>query len=190
MNVIKTEIPDVLIFEPKVFGDERGFFFESFNQKVFEEAVGRKVEFVQDNHSKSKINVLRGMHYQTQNTQGKLVRVTQGEVYDVAVDLRKGSPTYGQYEGVVLSEENKRQLYIPEGFAHGFLVLSDTATFVYKCTDFYNHNAEGGILWNDPTLNINWPIKDINKIILSDKDKLHPTFKEFNSPFKYKGDLL
>ena len=171
--------------------DQRAYFLKIHPnvKKDFFEA-GLKMNFVQDNESKSKKGVLRGLHFQIQNTQGKLVRVTQGEVYDVAVDLRKGSPTYGQYEGVVLSEENKRQLYIPEGFAHGFLVLSDTATFVYKCTDFYNHNAESGILWNDPTLNIDWPIKDINEIILSDKDKLHPTFKEFNSPFKYKGDLL
>ena len=188
-NFIQTKIKHLYIIETNIYGDNRGYFFESYNKKDFFEA-GLKMNFVQDNESKSKKGVLRGLHFQTQNTQGKLVRVTQGEVYDVAVDLRKGSPTYGQYEGVVLSEENKRQLYIPEGFAHGFLVLSDTATFVYKCTDFYNHNAEGGILWNDPTLNIDWPIKDINKIILSDKDKLHPTFKEFNSPFKYKGDLL
>lgn len=189
MNVIKTEIPDVLIFEPKVFSDERGFFFESFNQKVFEEAVGRKVKFVQDNHSKSSKGVLRGLHYQLEPyAQAKLVRCMVGEVFDVAVDIRKSSPTFGKWVGVNLSAENKHQLWIPEGFAHGFLVLSDTATFVYKCTDFYNHNAESGILWNDPTLNINWPIKDINEIILSDKDKLHSTFKEFNSPFKYNGD--
>lgn len=188
-NFIQTKIKHLYIIETNIYGDNRGYFFESYNKKDFFEA-GLTMNFVQDNESKSKKGVLRGLHFQIQNTQGKLVRVIQGEVYDVAVDLRKGSPTYGQYEGVVLSEENKRQLYIPEGFAHGFLVLSDTATFVYKCTDFYNHNAESGILWNDPTLNINWPIKDINKIILSDKDKLHPTFKEFNSPFKYKGDLL
>ena len=172
-NFIQTKIKHLYIIETNIYGDNRGYFFESYNKKDFFEA-GLTMNFVQDNESKSKKGVLRGLHFQIQNTQGKLVRVTQGEVY----------------EGVVLSEENKRQLYIPEGFAHGFLVLSDTATFVYKCTDFYNHNAEGGILWNDPTLNINWPIKDINKIILSDKDKLHPTFKEFNSPFKYKGDLL
>ena len=171
-NFIQTKIKHLYIIETNIYGDNRGYFFESYNKKDFFEA-GLTMNFVQDNESKSKKGVLRGLHFQIQNTQGKLVRVTQGEVYDV-----------------VLSEENKRQLYIPEGFAHGFLVLSDTATFVYKCTDFYNHNAEGGILWNDPTLNINWPIKDINKIILSDKDKLHPTFKEFNSPFKYKGDLL
>ena len=172
-NFIQTKIKHLYIIETNIYGDNRGYFFESYNKKDFFEA-GLTMNFVQDNESKSKKGVLRGLHFQIQNTQGKLVRVTQGEVY----------------EGVVLSEENKRQLYRPEGFAHGFLVLSDTATFVYKCTDFYNHNAEGGILWNDPTLNINWPIKDINKIILSDKDKLHPTFKEFNSPFKYKGDLL
>ena len=188
-NFIQTKIKHLYIIETNIYGDNRGYFFESYNKKDFFEA-GLTMNFVQDNESKSKKGVLRGLHFQIQNTQGKLVRVTQGEVYDVAVDLRKGSPTYGQYEGVVLSEENKRQLYIPEGFAHGFLVLSDTATFVYKCTDFYNHNAESGILWNDPTLNIDWPIKDINEIILSDKDKLHSNFKEFNSPFKYNGDWL
>ena len=169
-NFIQTKIKHLYIIETNIYGDNRGYFFARFalfeisrtDSEVFFEA-GLKMNFVQDNESKSKKGVLRGLHFQIQNTQGKLVRVTQGEVYDVAVDLRKGSPTYGQYEGVILSEENKRQLYIPEGFAHGFLVLSDTATFVYKCTDFYNHNAESGILWNDPTLNIDLPIKDINE---------------------------
>ncbi|EFH3013347.1 dTDP-4-dehydrorhamnose 3,5-epimerase [Escherichia coli] len=170
MNVIKTEIPDVLIFEPKVFGDERGFFFESFNQKVFEEAVGRKVEFVQDNHSKSKINVLRGMHYQTQNTQGKLVRVISGSVYDVAVDLREKSKTFGKWVGVELSGNNKRQLWIPEGFAHGFYVLEENTEFVYKCTDTYNPAHEHTLLWNDPTINISWPIIQNCKPIISEKD--------------------
>ncbi|MFA7955505.1 dTDP-4-dehydrorhamnose 3,5-epimerase [Escherichia coli] len=146
MNVIKTEIPDVLIFEPKVFGDERGFFFESFNQKIFEEAVGRKVEFVQDNHSKSTKGVLRGLHYQLEPyAQGKLVRCVVGEVYDVAVDIRKSSPTFGKWVGVNLSAENKRQLWIPEGFAHGFLVLSETAEFVYKTTNYYHPESERGI---------------------------------------------
>lgn len=176
MNVIKTDIPDVLIFEPKVFGDERGFFFESFNQKVFEEAVGRKVEFVQDNHSKSCQGVLRGLHYQTQPySQGKLVRCVVGEVFDVAVDIRKNSPTFGKWVGVNLSAENKRQLWIPEGFAHGFLVLSETAEFLYKTTNFYHPESDRGILWSDKTLNIQWP--HFNEYILSSKDKLQPEFK-------------
>ncbi|EHG6003731.1 dTDP-4-dehydrorhamnose 3,5-epimerase [Escherichia fergusonii] len=169
MNVIKTEIPDVLIFEPKVFGDERGFFFESFNQKVFEEAVGRKVEFVQDNHSKSSKGVLRGLHYQLEPyAQGKLVRCVVGEVFDVAVDIRKSSPTFGKWVGVNLSAENKRQLWIPEGFAHGFLVLSETAEFLYKTTNYYNPQSDRGIIWNDPSLNIKWPL--VEKPILSKKD--------------------
>ncbi|EKM7377317.1 dTDP-4-dehydrorhamnose 3,5-epimerase, partial [Escherichia coli] len=146
MNVIKTEIPDVLIFEPKVFGDERGFFFESFNQKVFEEAVGRKVEFVQDNHSKSSKGVLRGLHFQRPPfEQAKLVRCIVGEVFDVAVDIRVGSDSYGHWVGIILSSENKRQLWIPEGFAHGFLVLSDEAEFVYKTTNYYCPEFEAGI---------------------------------------------
>lgn len=161
MNVIKTDIPDVLIFEPKVFGDDRGFFFESFSQKVFEEAVGRKVEFVQDNHSKSCKDVLRGLHYQLEPyAQGKLVRCVAGEVFDVAVDIRKSSPTFGKWVGVNLSAENKRQLWIPEGFAHGFLVLSDIAEFVYKTTNYYYPECERGLIWNDPSLNISWPIDD------------------------------
>ncbi|HCN7818283.1 TPA: dTDP-4-dehydrorhamnose 3,5-epimerase, partial [Escherichia coli] len=154
MNVIKTEIPDVLIFEPKVFGDERGFFFESFNQKVFEEAVGRKVEFVQDNHSKSSKGVLRGLHYQLEPyAQGKLVRCVVGEVFDVAVDIRKSSSTFGKWVGVNLSAENKRQLWIPEGFAHGFITLSNIAEFIYKTTQFYNPSFERVIAWDDPVLN-------------------------------------
>ncbi|QMI38184.1 dTDP-4-dehydrorhamnose 3,5-epimerase [Escherichia fergusonii] len=162
MNVIKTEIPDVLIFEPKVFRDERGFFFESFNQKVFEEAVGRKVEFVQDNHSKSCKGVLRGLHYQLEPyAQGKLVRCVVGEVFDVAVDIRKSSPTFGKWVGVNLSAENKRQLWIPEGFAHGFITLSNIAEFIYKTTQFYNPSFERVIAWDDPVLNINWNIKQL-----------------------------
>ncbi|EAR7411777.1 dTDP-4-dehydrorhamnose 3,5-epimerase, partial [Salmonella enterica subsp. enterica] len=169
MNVIKTEIPDVLIFEPKVFSDERGFFMESFNQKVFEEAVGRKIEFVQDNHSKSTKGVLRGLHYQVEPyAQGKLVRCIAGEVFDVAVDIRKDSETFGKWVGVNISSENKRQLWIPEGFAHGFLVLSDSADFLYKTSNYYSPIHERGIVWNDPTININWPI-NIDKI-LSEKD--------------------
>ena len=175
MNVIKTEIPDVLIFEPKVFGDERGFFFESFNQKVFEEAVGRKVEFVQDNHSKSGKGVLRGLHYQLEPyAQGKLVRCVDGEVFDVAVDIRKSSPTFGKWVGVNLSAENKRQLWIPEGFAHGFLVLSETAEFVYKTTNYYYSESDRGIIWNDPMLKIQWPLEV--EPILSEKDQKQAHF--------------
>ncbi|HFM0932000.1 TPA: dTDP-4-dehydrorhamnose 3,5-epimerase, partial [Escherichia coli] len=167
--------PDVLIFEPKVFGDERGFFMESFNQKVFEEAVGRKVEFVQDNHSKSSKGVLRGLHYQLEPyAQGKLVRCVVGEVFDVAVDIRKSSPTFGKWVGVNLSAENKRQLWIPEGFAHGFLVLSETAEFLYKTTNYYHPEAEGSLLWNDDDININWPSSF--DIILSKKDENAPRF--------------
>lgn len=181
MNVIKTDIPDVLIFEPKVFGDDRGFFFESFSQKVFEEAVGRKVEFVQDNHSKSCKGVLRGLHYQLEPyAQGKLVRCVAGEVFDVAVDIRKSSPTFGKWVGVNLSAENKRQLWIPEGFAHGFLVLSDIAEFVYKTTNYYKPSFEGSINYRDPNLAISWPEieadyllsdKDLRAPLLSDKEK-------------------
>lgn len=158
MNIIPTAILDVLIIEPKVFGDERGFFFESFNQKVFEQAVGKSVKFVQDNHSKSVKNVLRGLHYQIQQPQGKLVRVVQGEVFDVAVDLRKSSPTFGQWVGEVLSAENKKQIWVPEVFAHGFVVLSETAEFLYKTTDFYAPEYERSVAWNDPDIAIAWPI--------------------------------
>lgn len=169
MNVIKTAIPDVLIFEPKVFGDERGFFFESFNHKLFEEAVGYPVTFVQDNHSKSSKGVLRGLHYQLPpHAQGKLVRCVAGEVFDVAVDIRKRSPTFGQWVGVNLSGENKRQLWIPEGFAHGFVTLSETAEFLYKTTNYYVPQSEGSIRWNEPQLAIEWPIKDV---LLSSKDQ-------------------
>lgn len=158
MNVISTSIPDVKIFEPKVFGDERGFFFESFNKKIFEEATGLKCDFVQDNHSKSSKDVLRGLHYQLPPmAQGKLVRVVEGEVFDVAVDIRKSSPTFGQWIGVILSAENKRQLWIPEGFAHGFLTLSESAEFLYKTTNYYSPQHEACLLWNDPQLNISWP---------------------------------
>ncbi|WP_436873652.1 dTDP-4-dehydrorhamnose 3,5-epimerase [Kosakonia sacchari] len=171
MNVIKTAIPDVLIFEPKVFGDERGFFFESFNQKIFDEAVGRKVEFKQDNHSQSQKGVLRGLHYQMDPyAQGKLVRCAEGEVFDVAVDLRKGSPTFGKWVGVNLSAENKKQLWIPEGFAHGFLTLSETAQFLYKATNFYAPEFERSILWNDPLISIEWPTSEIPQISLKDRN--------------------
>ncbi|MFJ5980071.1 dTDP-4-dehydrorhamnose 3,5-epimerase [Enterobacter cancerogenus] len=175
MKVINTEIPDVLIFEPKVFGDDRGFFFESFSQKVFEEAIGRKVEFVQDNHSKSAKGVLRGLHYQLEPyAQGKLVRCVAGEVFDVAVDIRKSSPSFGKWVGVMLSAQNKRQLWIPEGFAHGFLVMSDTAEFVYKTTNYYKPSSEGCLCWDDPTLNIKWPIE--SKPLLSAKDSSARSF--------------
>lgn len=150
-------IPDVVLFEPKVFGDERGFFFESFNHQRFEAVIGRNVNFVQDNHSRSSQNVLRGLHYQIKQPQGKLVRVIQGEVFDVAVDLRKSSPTFGQWVGVHLSAENKHQLWVPEGFAHGFVTLSETAEFLYKTTDYYAPEYERSLFWNDPELGIKWP---------------------------------
>ncbi|HHQ4545529.1 dTDP-4-dehydrorhamnose 3,5-epimerase [Aeromonas veronii] len=171
MNVIKTAIPDVLIFEPKVFGDERGFFFESFNHKLFEEAVGYQVNFVQDNHSKSSKGVLRGLHYQLPPyAQGKLVRCVAGEVFDVAVDIRKSSPTFGKWVGVHLSGENKRQLWIPEGFAHGFVTLSDTAEFLYKTTNYYSPTHERSILWSDKNINIKWSNMDLFSPIVSKKD--------------------
>lgn len=170
MEVIDTCIPDVKIIEPSVFGDERGFFMETWNQKQFEDLVtGKSTKFVQDNHSKSKKGILRGLHYQTENTQGKLVRVVSGEVFDVAVDIREGSPTFGQWVGEYLSAENKRQLWIPEGFAHGFYVTSDEAEFVYKCTDYYDPLSEKSIIWNDETLGIDWPVDGTPT--LSDKDK-------------------
>ena len=158
MQVIQTALPGVLLLEPRVFGDERGFFFESFNDKLFTQAVGGPVAFVQDNHSRSSRGVLRGLHYQLPpHAQGKLVRVVQGEVFDVAVDIRAGSPTFGRWVGEVLSEQNKRQLWIPPGFAHGFVTLSETADFLYKTTDFYAPQAERCIAWNDPAIGIHWP---------------------------------
>lgn len=170
MNISKTKIPDVLIIEPKIFGDERGFFYESYNHKKFEQAVGKEVNFVQDNHSKSTKGVLRGLHFQkAPYAQGKLVRCVVGEVFDVAVDIREKSDTYGQWVGIILSAENKRQLWIPEGFAHGFLVLSETAEFLYKATNYYHPESEGGIIWNDKNISIDWPIENDN-IILSQKD--------------------
>ena len=180
MKATPTAIPEVLILEPVVFGDERGFFFESFNARAFEQATGLKREFVQDNHSKSAKNVLRGLHYQIQNPQGKLVRVVQGEVFDVAVDLRKGSKTFGQSVSVHLSAENKKQLWVPEGFAHGFLVLSETAEFLYKTTDYYAPKYERSLLWKDPELGIRWPTdgepklapKDVAAKRLKDADEL------------------
>lgn len=169
MKIIDTKIPEVKIIEPKVFGDERGFFFESFNQQQFEAAVGYPVNFVQDNHSKSTKAVLRGLHYQLPpHAQGKLVRCVVGEVFDVAVDIRKSSPTFGQWVGVYLSAENKRQLWIPEGFAHGFITLSETAEFLYKTTNYYAPESEGSICWNDSKLGIKWPFHE--SPIISDKD--------------------
>ena len=158
MKVTPTAIADVLIIEPKVFGDARGFFYESFNQKAFNEATGTDHQFVQDNHSRSSKGVLRGLHYQIQHPQGKLVRVVRGSVFDVAVDIRKRSPTFGQWVGVELSEDNHRQLWVPPGFAHGFLVLSDTAEFLYKTTDYYAPAHERSLLWNDPDVGVAWPI--------------------------------
>jgi dTDP-4-dehydrorhamnose 3,5-epimerase len=168
MEATPLAIPEVILLEPAVFGDERGFFFESFNQRRFEEIVGQKVNFVQDNHSRSAKNVLRGLHYQIRQPQGKLVRVVHGEVFDVAVDIRKSSPTFGQWVGAILSAENKHQLWIPEGFAHGFVVLTDYAEFLYKTTDYYAPAHERCIAWNDATLAIDWHIRKAP--ILSGKD--------------------
>lgn len=168
-NFLKTKIDGVIIVETKVFGDNRGYFMETYQEKKFIEG-GITAKFVQDNQSKSTKGVLRGLHFQKNHPQAKLVRVIKGEVYDVAVDIRKGSPTYGQYVGVILSEENKKQFFIPKGFAHGFLVLSDEAEFVYKCDDFYHPEDEGGIMWNDPTIGIDWPLDGIDEIKLSEKD--------------------
>ena len=177
MNVINTDIPDVLIFEPKVFGDDRGYFFESFSKKQFEEAVGEHVEFVQDNHSKSTKGVLRGLHYQLPPyAQGKLVRCVVGEVFDVAVDIREESSTYGKWVGVHLSAENKRQFWIPEGFAHGFLVLSETAEFVYKTTNYYHAESDRGLIWNDENINISWPLNC--EPVLSLKDSNQPKLQK------------
>lgn len=174
MKATQQAIPDVIVFEPRVFGDDRGFFFESFNQRVFEEVVGRPVQFVQDNHSRSVKNVLRGLHYQIQQPQGKLVRVAQGEVFDVAVDLRRSSPTFGKWVGVILSAENKRQLWIPEGFAHGFVVLSETAEFLYKTTDYWAPEHERSLAWNDPQVGIEWPFE--GEPALSAKDAVAAAF--------------
>lgn len=176
MQVIATKIPDVLIIEPKVFGDDRGFFFESFNKKVFEELTNVSVDFVQDNHSKSTQGVLRGLHYQIQQPQGKLVRVSAGEVLDVAVDIRKSSATFGQWVNVKLSAENKRQLWVPAGFAHGFVVLSDTAEFLYKTTDYYAPEFERCIRWDDADLSINWQYD--GEPLVSEKDAKGLSFKE------------
>jgi dTDP-4-dehydrorhamnose 3,5-epimerase len=168
MNIIQTAIPDVLIIEPKVFGDERGFFFESYNERQWEEKTGLRTRFVQDNHSRSAKGVLRGLHYQIRQPQGKLVRCVVGEVFDVAVDLRRSSPTFGKWSGALLSAENKRQMWIPEGFAPGFLVLSDAAEFLYKTTDYYAPENERGIVWDDSELGIDWPLE--GEPVLAKKD--------------------
>jgi dTDP-4-dehydrorhamnose 3,5-epimerase len=169
MNVIKTNIDGVVIIEPKVFGDDRGFFLETFQAERYKEMAGIDLPFVQDNHSRSGKNVLRGLHFQKMNPQGKLVRVVRGEVFDVAVDIRRDSPTYGQWAGVILSEDNKNQFWVPPGLAHGFVVLSDVADFEYKCTDYYDPTDEGCLMWNDPTVDIEWP--EGIEPILSAKDQ-------------------
>jgi dTDP-4-dehydrorhamnose 3,5-epimerase len=169
MKVSRLAVPEVILIEPQVFGDERGFFIESFNQRRFDEVVGQPISFVQDNHSRSLKGVLRGLHYQTKHTQGKLVRVVAGEIFDVAVDIRRGSPTFGRWVGETLSATNKRQLWVPAGFAHGFLVLSDSAEVLYKTTDYYAPSYDRSILWSDPAIGITWPITD--QPILSAKDQ-------------------
>jgi dTDP-4-dehydrorhamnose 3,5-epimerase len=176
MKIIPTAIPEVLLVEPRVFGDERGFFFESYNERQWREKAGLQLSFVQHNHSRSARHVLRGLHYQIRQPQGKLVRVISGEVYDVAVDLRQGSPTFGRWVGEVLSEDNKRLLWLPPGFAHGFLVLSAMADFLYLATDFYAPEHERTIAWNDPELNISWPLQA--EPVLSDKDRGAKSFRE------------
>ena len=180
VEVKKTSIEGVLTIEPKVFGDDRGYFMETYNEPEFK-AKGVPYDFVQDNQSKSTKGVLRGLHYQINHPQAKLVRVLEGEVFDVAVDLRKGSPTYGKWEGVLLSGENKKMFMIPRGFAHGFVVLSDTAIFAYKCDDVYHPNDEGGIMWNDPDIGVQWPFE--GEPLLSEKDKHHVPFKESKIAF-------
>ena len=185
MEVIKTDIEGVLIIEPRVFGDSRGYFFESFNAREFKEATGVDVTFVQDNESRSRYGVLRGLHFQNPPyAQSKLVRCVKGRVLDVAVDIRKGSPTYGRYVTCEMSEDNHRQFFVPKGFAHGFAVLSEDAVFQYKCDDFYHPEAEGAIMWDDPDVGIQWPIP-AEDVELSEKDKKHPYLKDFSSPFNY-----
>ncbi|MDH4570333.1 dTDP-4-dehydrorhamnose 3,5-epimerase [Pseudomonas sp. BN414] len=176
MKIVETQLTDVVVLEPRVFGDDRGFFFESFNARTFAEATGVTRDFVQDNHSRSQRGVLRGLHYQLQQPQGKLVRVTAGEVFDVVVDLRRSSPSFGKWAGIVLSAENKRQLWVPEGFAHGFVVLSDYAEFLYKTTNYYAPEHERCIRWDDPDLAIDWPLTEAPQ--LSAKDKAGVNFKD------------
>jgi len=183
--VKKTNIEGLVIIEPSVFGDSRGYFMETYNQEEFEKQ-GLDMVFIQDNESKSKKGVLRGLHFQTRYSQGKLVRVTQGTVWDVGVDLRKGSKTYGQWAGVALSAENKKMFYIPEGFAHGFVVLSDEATFNYKCTNLYHPEFDGGIRWNDPDIAVEWPIEEIGTdLLLSDKDTKQPFLKDIKATLNF-----
>ncbi len=184
MNVINTEIPGVVIIEPRVFGDHRGYFFESFSERDFKENV-REVKFVQDNESKSCYGVLRGLHFQKPpHAQSKLVRVVKGRVLDVAVDIRRGSPTFGKHVAVELSEDNHRQFFIPRGFAHGFVVLSEEAVFQYKCDNYYAPQSEGAVAWDDPDLGIDWGVP-MDKVILSDKDKVHPRLKDAEAVFDY-----
>ncbi len=178
-SFLKTDIDGVIIVETKVFGDSRGYFMETYHEDKFREG-GITAKFVQDNQSKSTKGVLRGLHFQKKHPQAKLVRVIKGEVYDVAVDLRKDSPTYGKYVGAILSEENKKQFFIPKGFAHGFLVLSDEAEFTYKCDDFYHPEDEGGLMWNDPEIGIDWPLDGIDNLNLSEKDMKNPSFGSFS----------
>lgn len=187
-NKIETKIEGVYILEPKVFYDNRGYFMETYNAKDFEE-LGLKYNFIQDNQSKSKKGVLRGLHFQKENTQAKLVRCTRGEVFDVAVDLRTGSKTYGKWESVILSEENKKMFIIPKGFAHGFLVLSEEAEFTYKCDDIYNKNAECGLAWNDKDIGIKWPLDNISKeeLLISEKDTQWPTLNDLRNTNLFKG---
>ena len=185
MNVIQTEIQGVVIIEPRIFGDSRGYFFESFSQKKFKELVA-DVDFVQDNESKSSYGVVRGLHFQKPpHAQAKLVRVVKGRVLDVAVDVRKGSPTYGKYVAVELTEDNHRQFFVPRGFAHGFAVLSEEAVFQYKCDNFYAPQAEGALAWDDPDLGIDWGLP-LDKVLLSEKDSKHPRLKDLDSPFELK----
>lgn len=185
MKVVDTNIPDVKIIEPQVFGDDRGFFMETFRASIMDALTGGK-PFVQDNHSKSKQGILRGLHYQMQQTQGKLVRVVQGEVFDVAVDMRKASPTFGQWVGEMLSAENKKQLWVPEGFAHGFYVMSESAEFVYKCTDYYAPEYDRSLLWNDADIGITWPLVCGEQPSLSEKDKNGTPFQQADS-FTYRS---
>ena len=182
INVLPTGIDGLYVIEPLLHGDERGYFTETYNQRDFR-ALGLDMTFVQDNESRSRRGVLRGLHFQKANPQGKLVRVTQGEVFDVAVDLRKNSPSFGKWVGAILSAENKKQFYVPEGFAHGFLVLSEYATFVYKCTRLYDPASEGGILYNDKDLAIDWPTDTVEDLLLSEKDKKNSTFADLGFAF-------
>jgi dTDP-4-dehydrorhamnose 3,5-epimerase (EC 5.1.3.13) len=184
IKVIKTKIDGLVIIEPSVFGDHRGYFMETYNEEEFHKA-GLTMRFVQDNESKSCQGVLRGLHFQTKFSQGKLVRATRGEVYDVAVDLRNGSPTYGQWAGALLTEENKTMFYIPEGFAHGFLVVSEEAVFNYKCTNLYAPEYDGGIRWNDPEVGIKWPLETISEVLLSEKDGQLPFLSEISDTLRF-----